>query len=69
MAKKKFVSNLLKETNELMENRSHTTTISVISKATQLDINWLYAFENGNIKDPSVNKVELLNNYLKSQKI
>lgn len=68
MAKKKYSSILLKETKELMANRSHTTTISVIHKDTQLDINWLYAFENGKIKDPSVNRTEQLNLYLKSLK-
>lgn len=65
MAKKKYMSKLLEETKQLMASRKHTTTISVISKATQLDVNWLYAFENGSIKDPSVTRTENLNNFLK----
>lgn len=68
MAKKKYLSKLLEETKLLMKSRQHTTTISVISKATQLDVNWLYAFENGSIKDPSVTRTENLNTYLKGLK-
>lgn len=64
MAKKKYLSKLLKETRELMASRCHTTTISVIAEQTTLDLNWLYSFEKGKIKDPSVNRTEQLHNYL-----
>ena len=37
-----------------------------IYKATDIPPNWLWAFENGHVPDPSVNRVECLYNFLSS---
>jgi len=62
VAKKKRQGTLLKRTIELWYNRPIHIRIATISKKTKLSEAWLKALPYR--KDPSVNKVEKLYNYL-----
>lgn len=58
-------SKLKTETLELMRTRPHHIKYGDISAATTLSKAWLSNFVTGLIKEPSVDKVELLNTFLK----
>ena len=58
---------LLEQTNRLLNNRPHWLTLKQISKATDLNYGWLKAFARGEINEPSVNKVQTLNDHLLKQ--
>lgn len=53
---------LHKRTKELYLNRPRTTTINLISEETNIPYSWLKSFPK--ITRPSVNRVEILYNYL-----
>ncbi len=47
--------------------RSTTTPRRVIAKGASVDIEWLHKFAQGHIKEPGVNKVQRLHDYLSQQ--
>lgn len=57
---------LHKETLELLKNRPRVLTFVAISEATGIETGWLRVFASGAISDPSVNRIEILNAFLKS---
>ena len=58
---------LHKLTLELYKNRPRTTTIPDIAKKTKLPIRWLTDFQHA--KRPSVNRVQILYEYLTGDKL
>jgi len=52
------------KTLELLRNRPRTLTLEIIEAETKIDKDWLAKFGQGQIGDPSVNRVEVLKNYL-----
>ena len=57
------------KTVELLKNRPRTLTLEQIAADTKIDIAWLWKFSAGKIKGPSVNRVEVLRNYLLSKSV
>lgn len=52
------------KTLALLQNRSVQLTLKRISEDTGLDEGWLSTFNRGVVKEPSVNKVQTLYEYL-----
>ena len=57
------------KTLELLINRPRSLTFESISKFTSLKVDWIKAFQNGKIEDPSVNKTETLYEFLINKKL
>lgn len=55
---------LLEKTLMLMKRSQRQKTLPEISKDTGLPFYWLRKFASGDISDPSVNKVQILYEYL-----
>lgn len=55
---------LLERTLTLYETRSPRVTNAMICKAIDVPYQWLFLVVNGRTKDPGVNRVERLYNYL-----
>jgi hypothetical protein len=64
--KKKQPGKLHSETLELLKNRPRILTYDAISEATGIEAGWLRNFATNPNCDPSVNRVEILNAFLKS---
>lgn len=60
---------LMAETLRLLKNRPKDLTLPDIEKATQIPFYWLRKFTSGEIKDPSVNRVQRLYEYLSGNKL
>jgi hypothetical protein len=61
---------LMARTQDLLVNRPRTLTfVQIQADCPALGIRWLQAFANGKIAEPSVNKVEMLYEYLSGEKI
>jgi len=58
---------LLKRTKQLLISRPEPLT--QIAKDSNLPIHWLRKFKYGNIKDPSVNSVQLLYEFLTNSQL
>ncbi len=54
-------------TTELLKNRPVWMTLAIISQETTIPEGWLKALSQGKIKDPSVNRIETLKNYLENK--
>lgn len=72
MAKKRGLAcdkkgTLHKATLELYTNRPRTTTLQTIAKKTRLPIRWLSSFPQA--KAPSVNRVQILYEYLVEERL
>lgn len=63
---KKHPGPLHEETKELLINRPRPITLDMICKATGVEKRWLAMFIAGQIHDPSVNRIEALNGYMKN---
>jgi hypothetical protein len=61
--KKKIKPKILGETKKLLDTAKGRWP--AICRETGLDYNWLKRVINGKIKDPGVNKIEVLYRYLK----
>jgi len=64
MSKEIPPGDLLTKVLELLANRPRGVAYKDISLATGLPEPWLKLFAAGRISDPSVNRIELLYNYL-----
>lgn len=60
---------LLEETLKLLSNRSSVLTLPAISAETKIPLAWLKLFAANGIKDPSVNRVQALYEYLTGRKL
>jgi len=58
-----------KETLARLRARSKRIKLAHIAEDTGLPYTWLWTFEKGKIADPSVNRIEILKNYLIANKI
>jgi hypothetical protein len=52
------------ETLTLLKQRSKRLLLTHVSEDTGLPYKWLWMFEHERIDDPSVNRIEILRNYL-----
>lgn len=59
---------LFRETKELLADRPASLTYLDIEKATGIKESWLRMFSCGRIRNPGVNTVEALHDFLKSIK-
>jgi len=57
-------SRLLNETRELLKKRPPQLTLATISSRTGINLHWLRKFHLGAFKDPGVNRVEQLHDFL-----
>lgn len=64
--KKQSPGKLYTETLILLKNRPRILTLADIEEATGIAVGWLQMFSAGKIPDPSVNRIEVLNAFLKS---
>lgn len=65
-----ITTSLRDNTYKLLKNRNIQITLEKISNDTSLSVSWLEMFSrNGGIKDPSVNKVQTLYEYLTGSKL
>ena len=60
-------TNLRDATIDLLKNRPVWMTLSIISEGTTIPEGWLKALSQRKIKDPSVNRIETLKNYLENK--
>ncbi len=58
---------LYERTLQLLKDRPHTLTFQKIETETEIKIPWLSKFVIGEIKDPSVNKIQKLYEFLAKQ--
>jgi transcriptional regulator with XRE-family HTH domain len=65
MSNKIKKSSLLDETRNLLSNRPKWLTNATIAKDLDLSVGWISGVETGKIKNPGVNSIEALRDYLK----
>lgn len=56
--------NLCEKTKQLLNNRPRKLILMNISFETGLKVPWLKKFANGEIDDPSVNRIQILYEFL-----
>ena len=62
-------SELLKRTLELLEQRPRNYTYAVINEQTGLPVQFLQNLSAGRLKDPGVQRIEILHNFLTQTKL
>ena len=62
-----FVSKLCAKTIELLKNRPRPQTYAIIGEKININPSWIDALAQGRIKEPGVQKIERLYEYLKGE--
>ena len=60
------MSKWLNDTHKMLNDLPRWITLSQVSSDTGLLVSWLSAFGRGDIKDPGIKKVQILNDYLQN---
>lgn len=64
-----FQTKLRDKTLNLLNDYLVKVKLKAVAKDTGLELRWLAMFKNGDIKNPSVNRIETLYEYLTKSKL